>query len=1140
MQKLPLPIPSLCLRGLVGVLWLLGFSWASGQLYPVRLNGLWGLINAEGKLVAEPRYAAVDPQPNGYSVVVEAGKFGLLDQDGQVAVPTDYTFLKQLRGQLWATNQGGECDEQGCVGGRWGLYHVGSGRDLAPAYQLLQDATLPGYILANVGGKCNYKDCEGGKWALIDTAAQVLLPPLYDAIQPLAGRQAFVKKGNLWGLYDLGAARLVIEPLYSELTFITSHWLNAEQGGVAGLLNQRGDTVIGFRHLGYADAGRGYLQYKGPGGWGLMDSTGRILTTTEYESVRVGGHGWVFTQKPEGMGLMNVRGKAIFGNVLGACQAVGANYAVVSQGLAWGVIDSSGKVLVPILYEKVEVVGDSLFRYDDHGIMKWVRLDGKVVKGVAFDKLEPFVNNVAKVEERKKRGLVNREGRWIVPAKYDELNVMRNVAQARNGNGDWEYFYFDDEGRPSQVRRIILVKEDDRVEAVPSVVGGPATGSMGWFIGGKRKWGLMEPETGKVRITPRYLDAIVVTGRLSLVERELSAGGGGNTGWGVVNHERFVETIAPVFQKVFVEEFDSGPTARGIMTNGRYGLILREGELADLSGATYIRRFSENLAAVCIGGRELVSDELRPDSVAMRWAKDKRTGERLAQAVYIEGGKWGFINREGKWVKPAEFEQAMPFKGGLAAVKVNGKWGVVDTKLNFVVEPKYDFVEHLKVKSETRKETQLLTVGHVRNRYGFIDTLGEVVVQPQFQEAGAYRESLARVKVEGLWGYADMQGQMVIAARYKEAMDFHGGLARVRNGRYWGFINAAGEAVTPEQFLRAGDLHGGRAWVQVGSFFGYVDETGQMVIPAKYAQAGDFSQGVAVVREKRGTGVIDDRGKWVIPPKYYRIQAFKDSLAVVQDGAAFGLAKLDGDLLVKPKYKGLQAFSEGMAVFRDGMGYGYLDSTGAVAIGAQYANAGPFRCGLGPILEKGRWGFIDSAGTVVIAAQYLSVQGFHEGRAAVRMGQQWGFINLKGELAVPASYDKVGNFSNGRAPVYLKDHGWGFVNMDGTLVVPCKYEAVGHFQNGIVPVCLDRKWGLLNPYGVVVTLLKYDQIGSYEHGLAKVKMTRCVGVVDEAGKVLAEPVFDSVKFLQEVIQVEQNDRLGYLNLKGEWLWQPSK
>lgn len=93
----------------------------------------------------------------------------------------------------------------------------------------------------------------------------------------------------------------------------------------------------------------------------------------------------------------------------------------------------------------------------------------------------------------------------------------------------------------------------------------------------------------------------------------------------------------------------------------------------------------------------------------------------LMSIVYVNGQK-GFISADGTVLNRASerasfFEDALPFSGGLAAVKTNGVWG-------------------------------------------YIDTNGEFSIDPAFEEAGSFVGNLAAVKREGTWCVIDKSGSV--------------------------------------------------------------------------------------------------------------------------------------------------------------------------------------------------------------------------------------------------------------------------------------------------------------------------------------------------------------------------------------------
>ena len=59
-------------------------------------------------------------------------------------------------------------------------------------------------------------------------------------------------------------------------------------------------------------------------------------------------------------------------------------------------------------------------------------------------------------------------------------------------------------------------------------------------------------------------------------------------------------------------------------------------------------------------------------------------------------GKWGYIDAKGNFAINPQFNSATPFgsQSGLAAVLVNGKWGLIDSNGKYVVNPQFDEVQY--------------------------------------------------------------------------------------------------------------------------------------------------------------------------------------------------------------------------------------------------------------------------------------------------------------------------------------------------------------------------------------------------------------------------------------------------------------
>jgi len=171
-------------------------------------------------------------------------------------------------------------------------------------------------------------------------------------------------------------------------------------------------------------------------------------------------------------------------------------------------------------------------------------------------------------------------------------------------------------------------------------------------------------------------------------------------------------------------------------------------------------------------------------------------------------------------VIPPQFDDAHQFYEGLASVKINGKWGLIDKTGKTIISPQFDntygFSEGL-IKVAINKKN-----GYIDQNYGYIDKMGNILIPLQFDYCYEFSEGLASVRINDKWGYIDRTGKMIIPLQFDDAHQFFEGLARV----------------------------------EINKKYGYVDKTGKMIIPPQFDYAQSFSEGLAAVRIKGKGGAI--------------------------------------------------------------------------------------------------------------------------------------------------------------------------------------------------------------------------------------------------------------------------------------------
>ena len=132
--------------------------------------------------------------------------------------------------------------------------------------------------------------------------------------------------------------------------------------------------------------------------------------------------------------------------------------------------------------------------------------------------------------------------------------------------------------------------------------------------------------------------------------------------------------------------------------------------------------------------------------------------------------------------------------------------------------------------------------------WGYIDTVGRLVIAPQFVLAEPFEDGMAWVQAAGeLWGRVDKSGKMVIPCLYSEIgePDERGWMRVLRDGK-WGYLRENGEVVVPCDYNLIGEPNAyGLIPVTSGGKHGFLDADGREVLPCFFTYISDFKDGYA-------------------------------------------------------------------------------------------------------------------------------------------------------------------------------------------------------------------------------------------------------------------------------------------------------
>jgi tetratricopeptide (TPR) repeat protein len=155
----------------------------------------------------------------------------------------------------------------------------------------------------------------------------------------------------------------------------------------------------------------------------------------------------------------------------------------------------------------------------------------------------------------------------------------------------------------------------------------------------------------------------------------------------------------------------------------------------------------------------------------------------------------------------SSFEELGMYFGGYVAAKQNGRWGVIDKEMNWLIPP-----EHGDIIRDELGRSYAQGAVFVRNGTSVSLYIDGSQATGIYEDAKPFsNEGFAAVRSNGKWGFIDNYGSVVIDFTFDDALSFGQHLAAVRVGDLWGYINREGNIVIEPLFLEAKSFQNGSA-----------------------------------------------------------------------------------------------------------------------------------------------------------------------------------------------------------------------------------------------------------------------------------------------------------------------------------------
>ena len=297
--------------------------------------------------------------------------------------------------------------------------------------------------------------------------------------------------------------------------------------------------------------------------------------------------------------------------------------------------------------------------------------------------------------------------------------------------------------------------------------------------------------------------------------------------------------------------------------------------------------------------------------------------------------RWGYIDSMGKFVIEPQFNLASDFNGySVAIIEKDGKYGVINSNGEYILNPIYQYI----LSSDNEVIVALREGDGV---YVIFDLRGNVLGEVKGY-VDRFSEGLALFSDTKGWenlkyGYIDTKGQVVIEPKFLSGTSFKGGKAVAKVGeKEFVVIDSNGNVINTLYESLHGEIREDIVIYRDDSNFksGYMTIEGTKLTDTVFSEARPFRKAYAEVMIEDGNGnelwgLINKKGNFVVVPEYGGIDIIEEGLYTVynsiedigwmaHDFSPKAIMNLEGKLLTDFSYYKVGKLEEGLNYVSDG------------------------------------------------------------------------------------------------------------------------------------------------------------------------------------------------------------------------------
>ena len=443
-----------------------------------------------------------------------------------------------------------------------------------------------------------------------------------------------------------------------------------------------------------------------------------------------------------------------------------------------------------------------------------------------------------------------------------------------------------------------------------------------------------------------------------------------------------------------------------------------------------------------------------------------------------------------KLVKGGGKAQEKTVANAYFTVYTNGKWGVINSKGEIVIEPEYD--ETIIIPDST-KEVFICTydVDYTNNTFKtkVINEKGEEVITgydtvqalENYDESNNlwYENDVLLVSKDGKFGLVDFKGKELLPCEYEEIETLKGveNTILTKKDAKYGLVDNIGSVIAQNEYKAIKPIsdrkEDGYIVTDTKNNVGVVSYDKTVAIEPKYEDIKTiYGDGKYVVKEDGKWQIVDKEGNVYLKDQFDEVISINGENVIVEKENQYGVMNLEGDTKIALKYQDMSYLFDENYIFQEDDQYGVMNLSGEVLLKPSYESliyrqeAGFLE---GTKEKQTNTDFIGNDFSVKLSG-ILSELNTENGYMKIRVDGEYKYYNFKFE-------EKTNTELLTANTLFLdkKDGKYGYVNKEGIVVVDYIYDdATEQNEFGYSSIKQNGLWGCIDSTGKVVITPAYE------------------------------------------------------------------